>query len=194
MMVLLGKLIWVFGLVSSQVIRWPHLKRNRATRVVDSRVDLQEKLLLGMVYIGMMILPMLYSLTSLLSFADYPMQPWALGVGSVMTALGLWLFYRSHAELGRNWSQSLDVREEHRIIDTGVYGAIRHPMYSAMLLCSLAQLTLLPNYVAGPAGFLCMVILCILRIPREEGMMQEHFGDAYRRYMQNTKRLIPGLL
>jgi protein-S-isoprenylcysteine O-methyltransferase Ste14 len=46
--------------------------------------------------------------------------------------IGLWLFYRSHADLGTNWSITLEIREQHRLITQGVYRRIRHPMYSAL--------------------------------------------------------------
>lgn len=194
MLILIGKLIWFSGLVMSQAIRWPHLKRNRTIRIIDSRVDLQEKLLLLLVYVGMMLIPGLYALTSLFAFADYPAQPWAVALGGGVTLLGVGLFQRSHAELGRNWSQSLDVREKHALISSGIYAHIRHPMYTSMLLWSIAQILLLPNWVAGPIGFFCISFLCLMRIPREERMLQEHFGDEYRSYMQKTKRLVPGVL
>lgn len=193
MLILIGKLIWASAFVVSQLIRWPHMKRSRATRIIDSRVDVQEKLLLLLVYIGMLIIPGLYALTSVFAFADYPASPWAVVAGGLVTVLGLWLFYRCHAELGRNWSQSLDVREEHALVSTGIYAHIRHPMYTSMLLWTVAQALLLPNLVAGPSGFLCFSLMCLMRIPREEQMMEEHFGDEYRRYMQKTKRLVPGL-
>lgn len=194
MLTLLGKIIWASGIVCSQTIRWPHLKRNRSIRIIDSRVDLQEKILLLFVYLGMIIVPSIYALTSVFSFADYSANPIAVAAGAFITLLGLWLFYRSHAELGRNWSQSLDVREEHALVSTGIYAKIRHPMYTSMLLWSIAQIALLPNFIAGPIGFVFISLLCVMRIPREERMLQEHFGEEYRRYMQTTKRLVPGIL
>ena len=51
--------------------------------------------------------------------------------------IGLWLFYRSHADLGTNWSITLEVREGHRLITQGVYRGVSHPMYSALALYSV---------------------------------------------------------
>jgi protein-S-isoprenylcysteine O-methyltransferase Ste14 len=51
--------------------------------------------------------------------------------------IGLSLFYRSHADLGTNWSNTLEVREKHRPITQGVFRRIRHPMYLAVALYSI---------------------------------------------------------
>jgi protein-S-isoprenylcysteine O-methyltransferase Ste14 len=77
--------------------------------------------------------------------------------------VGLWLFYRSHADLGTNWSITLEVREHHRLITQGVYYRIRHPMYSALVLYSLGLALVIPNWVAGPANLVAFSILFTLR-------------------------------
>ena len=63
--------------------------------------------------------------------------------------LSLWLFWRSHADLGKNWSVSLEVRQGHQLIKHGVYRSIRHPMYASIWLWCLAQGLLLENWLAG---------------------------------------------
>jgi len=52
-------------------------------------------------------------------------------IGIVVAIVGLWLFWRAHADLGRNWSQTLDIHGDHQLITQGVYHFIRHPMYAA---------------------------------------------------------------
>jgi protein-S-isoprenylcysteine O-methyltransferase Ste14 len=105
----------------------------------------------------------------------------------------LWLFYRTHRDLGQNWSVSLDLRERHTLVTTGVYGVVRHPMYSGFWLMAVAQLLLLPNWIAGPAGLIGFGILFFGRLRREEEMMITAFGDEYRTYMRRTSRVIPGI-
>jgi protein-S-isoprenylcysteine O-methyltransferase Ste14 len=105
--------------------------------------------------------------------------------------LALWIFWRSHHDLGLNWSISLEMREGHSLITQGVYRRIRHPMYTAIWLWSIAQGLMLENWLAGwgaPATFLP---LYLLRTPREEQMMAEAFGDEYREYTARTGRLLP---
>jgi protein-S-isoprenylcysteine O-methyltransferase Ste14 len=86
---------------------------------------------------------------------------------------------------------SLDVREDHQLITDGIYRKIRHPMYSAFWLWAVAQALLLPNGVAGFAGFVGFKILFFGRIAQEERMMLEAFGSRYHEFMARTYRVIP---
>ena len=106
-------------------------------------------------------------------------------------AAGLWLLWRSHADLGDNWSDRLAIREDHVLVTQGAYGRIRHPMYSASWLIMIAQALLLSNWIAGFGGVVAFGVMYFLRVPQEEQMMQERFGEQYRRYMATTGRVIP---
>jgi protein-S-isoprenylcysteine O-methyltransferase Ste14 len=86
------------------------------------------------------------------------------------------------------------MRSNHRLVQTGVYRFVRHPMYSSFFLLGLAQFLLLPNWVGGGAGLAGAAILYAFRIGREEKMMLENFGDEYRGYMRQTKRLVPWII
>jgi protein-S-isoprenylcysteine O-methyltransferase Ste14 len=101
------------------------------------------------------------------------------------------MFQLTHRALGRNWSISLDVREDHQLVTDGIYRKIRHPMYTAFWLWAVAQALLLPNWVAGFSGIIGFGILFFGRVAREEQMMLEIFGDRYREYMARTYRVIP---
>src|SRR5213593_2248640 len=104
--------------------------------------------------IATLVLPVISIVSSLLSFADYGLHVLSFLLGIVCAAMGLWLFYRSHADLGINWSISLEIRKEHQLITRGVYQRIRHPMYMSIFLLVLAQAFLLSNWIAGP---LCLL-------------------------------------
>jgi protein-S-isoprenylcysteine O-methyltransferase Ste14 len=86
------------------------------------------------------------------------------------------------------------VREQHALITTGVYRLVRHPMYTSFFLLGLAQLLLLPNWLAGASGLAGALILFAFRVAREERMMLETFGDEYRYYIGRTKRIIPWII
>jgi protein-S-isoprenylcysteine O-methyltransferase Ste14 len=124
-------------------------------------------------------------------FADYPLVPVVSYLGIAVYAVCLWLFYRTHHDLGHNWSVSLDLRERHTLVTTGVYAMVRHPMYTGFWLMALAQVLLLPNWIAGPAGLVGFGILFFGRVGREEEMMMAAFGEEYRAYMHCTRRVIP---
>jgi protein-S-isoprenylcysteine O-methyltransferase Ste14 len=115
------------------------------------------------------------------------------GVGTLLLAAAVWLFWRAHRDLGTNWSPSLEIGAGQTLVTKGVYHTIRHPMYASHLLWGLGQALLLHNWIAGLAGLLTFLPLYLLRLPREERMMLDHFGDAYRAYAAETGRIVPRL-
>jgi protein-S-isoprenylcysteine O-methyltransferase Ste14 len=141
--------------------------------------------------IGLAIVPLIYLLTSWLDFADYRLPAWTGWVGAAIFAVAVWLLWRSHIDLGLNWSATLDIREGHSLVTSGVYGHIRHPMYAAHWLWAIAQALLLHNWIAGPAFSVFFIPLYLLRVPHEEQMMLQHFGEEYLGYMNRTGRIIP---
>jgi len=78
-----------------------------------------------------------------------------------------WLLWRSHADLAESFSPGLQIREDHRLVTTGVRERVRHPMYAAHLLWAVAQLLLLQNWIAGLAFLVASIPLYVARIPRE---------------------------
>ena len=185
------KIGYAIVLIGTFIIRYPHEKRNKSNKIRTDKKASLEKTLLGLVFLGMMIIPLVYMFSSLLSFADYFLPITLHILGLLLIVPTLWLFYRSHKDLGKNWSVSLEIREEHHIVDSGVYKYIRHPMYSAIWLWCVVQALLLNNYIAGLSGLVCFGLLYFLRVKKEENMMLQEFGDDYKNYMQATKRIIP---
>ena len=173
-------------------IRAPHGRRSRTVKTVRSSKGTQELVLLTLAWIGFFV-PLVWVASPAFSFADYPLRLIPLLAGIVFLAVGLWLFYRSHADLGSFWSVTLEVRENHRLISHGVYRRVRHPMYSALFLYSIGQALAVPNWVAGPSYLISFGILFAFRVRREEQMMVGAFGDEYVTYMAKTKRLLPGV-
>jgi protein-S-isoprenylcysteine O-methyltransferase Ste14 len=108
-------------------------------------------------------------------------------------ALSIWVLWRAHADLGRNWSPSLEIPEGQSLVTNGIYHYIRHPIYASVLLSGLAQALLLQNWLAGLSGLAVFLLTYLLRVPREEQMMVETYGDAYRAYMNQTGGIIPRL-
>jgi protein-S-isoprenylcysteine O-methyltransferase Ste14 len=189
-----AEIVWVLGLVAWYVIRFPYERKAKRTAVRKSLRDLRERVILLIGFVGLLFVPIVYVATGFPAEAERPFSPVVAFLGIICLAGALWVFFRSHAELGRNWSISLEMRSNHRLVQTGVYRFVRHPMYSSFFLQGLAQFLLLPNWVAGGAGLVGAFILYIFRFRREESMMIENFGDEYRVYMRQTKRLVPWLI
>ena len=190
-------MVYFLGMLAEVVIRVPHEQRRRQTRMMVESVDWSERSLLSLMFIGMFFIPLVYTFTSRLDGADYRLpreaRESAGGVGMIILAMAVWLFWRSHADLGRNWSPSLELREGHELVTEGVYRSVRHPMYSSMWLWGVAQALLLQNWIAGWVSLVMFMPLYLLRVPREERMMLDEFGEEYRAYMDRTGRVIPRL-
>ena len=187
-----AKAIILLASIVMVAIRAPHGQRSHRIPVVRSRKGKLEIVLLTIAWIAF-FLPLIWIATPVLASADYTLRPAPLLTGAVCLALGLRLFQLSHADLGVNWSITLEVREKHTLVTQGVYRLVRHPMYTALLLYSVGQALVLPNYIAGPSYGAAMALLVALRIGPEERMMLEEFGKDYQEYMAQTKRLVPGI-
>jgi protein-S-isoprenylcysteine O-methyltransferase Ste14 len=185
--------VFLVGFVAYLGIRSVYAGRTKREEKTHRQVDWLEKLLLVLVIPSSTLLPLLYLFTPLLAFADYRLPDVARWCGSAVMLVALWLFWRSHADLGQNWSVSLEIRKGHELVQHGVYRSIRHPMYASIWLWGIAQALLLPNWLAGWSVVVTFAPMYFLRTPREERMMCEQFGEAYRTYMTQTGRLWPRL-
>ena len=188
----IAKVIVLAGTLTMIAIRAPHGRRSRSVKVAKSHKTSLETGLLVLVWVGFFV-PLIWLASPVLSFAEYPLTLGPLITGVMCFVVGLWLFYRSHADLGTNWSITLEVREQHRLITQGIYRRIRHPMYFALAVYSLGHALVIPNWVAGPSNLVAFTILFALRVHAEEQMMTDVFGDEYTAYAARTKRLVPGV-
>jgi protein-S-isoprenylcysteine O-methyltransferase Ste14 len=188
----IAKVVVLAATLTMLAIRAPHGRRSRTVKVAKSLKTPLETGLLVLAWAGFFI-PLIWLASPVLSFAEYRLSLGPLVAGVLCLVAGLWLFHRSHADLGTNWSITLEVREQHRLITQGVYRRIRHPMYLALVLYSMGHALVIPNWVAGPSNLVAFVILFALRVHAEEQMMGDEFGDEYAAYSARTKRLVPGI-
>lgn len=183
--------VFLIGFAAYLGIRHVFAKRTKSQETVLNRIDGLERALLIAVIVSSLLLPVLYLFTPFLAFADYLLPAPVQGFGAAVLGGALWLFWRSHADLGSSWSVSLEIRKEHQLVTEGVYRSIRHPMYAAIWLWCIGQGLILENWMAGWAALICFAGLYVVRTPREEAMMIECFGEAYRGYMLRSGRVLP---
>ncbi len=119
------KAVILLASVVMVVIRAPHGQRSRAVPVVRSCKGPLEIGLLTIAWVAF-FLPLIWVATPLFAFAEYPLHLIPLLTGVLCLVLGLWLFHRSHADLGTNWSITLAVREKHQLVTHGVYRWVRN--------------------------------------------------------------------
>jgi protein-S-isoprenylcysteine O-methyltransferase Ste14 len=186
-----AKITYLVGLIVYVALRGVFGGRTKHNEKVTNRADARDRALIGGVFVGTFLLPLLGVFTEWLRFANYPLPVFVQSSGAIVMMCALWLFWRSHVDLGLNWSITLEMRKGHELVANGVYRRVRHPMYAAIFLFAIAQGMLLPNWLAGWAGLASFALLYLSRIRKEEKMMAEVFGRDYLAYMERTGRLWP---
>lgn len=119
-----------------------------------------------------------------------PFPGWLRWAGFALGLVSLVFWAWTQAVLGKEWSPQLQLREEHHLMTKGPYARVRHPLYTAIFGFGISLVLVTANWVfiilAG-----AMIAGLIARIPREEQMMIEQFGEEYKAYMQRTGRFFP---
>jgi protein-S-isoprenylcysteine O-methyltransferase Ste14 len=112
------------------------------------------------------------------------------GFGLGLLSVAFWTWTQIH--LDTQWSAQLQLRKEHRLITSGPYARIRHPLYSAMFSWGIALALLNANWIFVALAIL-MIAGILVHIPREEKLMLEAFGDEYQAYIRRTGKYFPKL-
>lgn len=112
------------------------------------------------------------------------------GFGLGLLSVAFWTWTQIH--LDTQWSAQLQLRKEHRLITSGPYARIRHPLYSAMFSWGIALALLNANWIFVALAIL-MIAGILVHIPREEKLMLEAFGDEYQAYIRRTGKYFPRL-
>src|SRR5262245_763169 len=99
----IAKAVILAASVVMVAIRAPHGQRSRAVKTVRSSKGTREAVLLTLAWIGFFV-PLVWVASPAFSFAEYPLRSTPLVAGIACLAVGLWIFYRSHADLGAFWS------------------------------------------------------------------------------------------
>jgi protein-S-isoprenylcysteine O-methyltransferase Ste14 len=188
----IAKAVYVAATLTMLVVRAPHGNLSRAVKVARSYRGAREAVVLAFAWIGFLA-PLIWLASPALSFAEYQPRPGPFIAGVAGLAAGLWLFHRSHTDLGKYWSVTLEIRQNHQLVTRGIYRRIRHPMYASLLLYGFGQALVVPNWIAGPIYVVSMAILFAFRVGPEEAMMLDTFGAQYADYMARTSRLVPGV-
>ncbi len=194
------EIVYLTLFVGGSVIRTVMLSRvpqwwKKKDQVASSRSSGQDMFLLILSSLGMVFFPMVYIFSPWLDFADYflpSLMSHILGwLGAGIFVIALYLLYKSHSDMGQNFSPELSLKEEHKLITSGIFRSIRHPMYTAHIVWAVAQILLLQNWIVGPSFLLTSLPLYFFRIPREEQMMLQTFKEEYLEYMNSTGRIFP---
>lgn len=124
---------------------------------------------------------------------------WARGVqvslvpdlaGLFLIALGFTTMFTALATLRKNYSSTLVIREDHRLVTHGIYHFTRHPIYLGVIMVLLGIPASVPS-LYGLVTMSALIPVFLYRIRIEERLLIEEFGDAYCAYQDATSKLIP---
>ena len=114
-------------------------------------------------------------------------------VGASMVAAGVAFAIWARAHLGQNWSGNVTLKEGHRLIRTGPYAIVRHPIYSGLFLAFLGTAVAMDE-VRGYLAFLVALEANVRKFKLEERWLTEEFGEEYSRYRREVKAIVPGVV
>jgi protein-S-isoprenylcysteine O-methyltransferase Ste14 len=121
-----------------------------------------------------------------------PRSPVWFLVGLGFTVLGLGFSVYARVWLGRNWSGTVTLKEDHELIRGGPYRWVRNPIYTGILLAVLGS-ALAEGQWRGLAALALITAAFLRKIKVEERILTEQFGEDYRRYQAEVPALVPGV-
>jgi protein-S-isoprenylcysteine O-methyltransferase Ste14 len=188
-------IITLFMIVIRVIYGWksPDRKKSlgelsRMTGEHEGRRSLAVGIFAGIVLLIAIILYIVF--TPLTPWIRLPFPDWLRWIGVIMGFFSCFLLWWIHSTLGRGYSKSLTIQEKHPLVTEGPYQRIRHPMYTAFLFFFLAWF-LISTHITFFLAWVLFLIFILMRMPREEAMLQDEFGVEYQQYMMRTGRLFP---
>ncbi|OGS21134.1 MAG: hypothetical protein A3J83_00750 [Elusimicrobia bacterium RIFOXYA2_FULL_40_6] len=116
----------------------------------------------------------------------------------MVTAIGLSLWisrffikFWGARTLGKFWSSHIEIRDSHKLVNTGPYKYLRHPVYFSNIIDFIGLPMITNSYYVLFSGTIIMILLMILRIPFEEKALISKLGDEYKEYQKETYAVIP---
>lgn len=112
-------------------------------------------------------------------------------LGLVILIAGMLLRMHCWRELGRFFTHTVTIADQHKVIDTGAYSWVRHPSYSGALLTHLGTALALSSWLSVLFLVGGNIAIYLYRISTEEAALADALGEPYRQFMRTRKRLIP---
>jgi len=178
--------LWIAFLVYWQVMAI-NVKRTQQLEPLASRI-------LRVLVFGMAIVAMSFRLPGAwLNVQLWPQGLLSFWAGTGLTFAGLLFSVWARVQLGRNWSRSVTIKQDHKLIVTGPYALVRHPIYTGLLAAFLGTV-LAVGEVRAVLAFVLIAVQFGYKLRLEEKWMQAQFGAAYVAYSNRVAALVPYLL
>jgi protein-S-isoprenylcysteine O-methyltransferase Ste14 len=125
------------------------------------------------------------------NYAHFVQPREALAIaGVVFTYVGLPLTVWSRVRLGRFWSGWVVLKQDHRLIQSGPYRVVRHPLYSGIIVAAIGMALCITTW-SSLLGVASLITCFERRAHKEDALLATEFGEEFESYRQRTGRLLP---
>jgi protein-S-isoprenylcysteine O-methyltransferase Ste14 len=178
--------VWVMFLIYWQ-IKAVHTKNTRRLEPAVSRILRAITFLVAIVLVSTTRLPVRWLYRPL-----WRQGLWPFWLGAALTVGGLLFAVWAREHLGRNWSRSVSIKQDHELITSGPYSVLRHPIYTG-ILAGFLGLAIAISEVRGFLAFVLIFLVLWVKLSIEEQWMRSQFGETYTTYVRRTAALVPYL-
>ncbi|MBE7432436.1 MAG: isoprenylcysteine carboxylmethyltransferase family protein [Anaerolineales bacterium] len=130
-----------------------------------------------------------------MAWSAIPFPAWVRWAGLGLGIFAIWLNAWSHKtvsnKLGAEFDPAMRLLKVPALVTEGPYARMRHPIYLAFLLMQTAVLFLTSNWLIGFSGLAIIISVIAIRVPEEERLLIEQFGEQYQNYMKHSGSLLP---
>lgn len=109
----------------------------------------------------------------------------------MLSVFSAWMASAAVLALNKQWSLGAQLIEDHRLVTSGPYQIVRHPIYSGMLGLMLATALALSRWIAILPAIILFVAGALIRIRSEEKLLRQTFGQEFEDYARKVPMLIP---
>jgi protein-S-isoprenylcysteine O-methyltransferase Ste14 len=114
-------------------------------------------------------------------------------LGLILTVCGIAIAVWARSHLGRYWSDKVELKVDHKLIRSGPYAYMRHPIYSGVLL-GVAGTALARGEWRGVIAFAVLLANYTVKAKKEERLLSTQFADEFAAYKEQSGFLIPRFL
>jgi protein-S-isoprenylcysteine O-methyltransferase Ste14 len=178
--------LWIAFIVYWQV-KAIDTKTTQRLEPAASRILRALTILIAIVLLSTTLIPLHWLYLQL-----WPAGFWSFWLGAAVFVAGLLFAIWAREHLGKNWSRSVTIKQDHELINTGPYAIVRHPIYTGILLGFLGTAIALSE-VRGFIGLALVFAVLWRKLRMEDQWMRSQFGETYATYARHTAALVPYL-